>query len=103
MSQSTGPSPSSLVAPPGMPGSSASADLSLQQIADMDVDVEDSLVVDHEAPTEKTDADFFNGTRASLPCIAHSSSDASPTLRRAQTSRTTLMTKISEFVIFLRF
>lgn len=41
---------------------SGSAELSsLQQLADMDVD-EDSLVVDQEAPTEKTDADFFNGT-----------------------------------------
>ena len=40
---------------------SGSAELSsLQQLADMDVD-EDSLVVDQEAPTEKTDADFFNG------------------------------------------
>ena len=26
----------------------------------MEVDVEDSLALDHDAPTEKTDADFFN-------------------------------------------
>ena len=29
---------------------------------DMEVDVEDALA-DHEAPIEKTDADFFNGAR----------------------------------------
>ena len=28
---------------------------------DMDVEVEDSLLMDHEAPAEKTDTDFFNG------------------------------------------
>ena len=26
-----------------------------------DIDVDDSLAFDHEAPAEKTDADFFNG------------------------------------------
>ena len=34
---------------------------------DMDIDAEDGLALDHEAPTEKTDADFFNGARAQ-PC-----------------------------------
>jgi hypothetical protein len=28
---------------------------------DMEVDVDDSLIMDHEAPMEKTDTDFFNG------------------------------------------
>ena len=62
------PTPSSAVSAGGVgvPGSSAS-DLSLQQqITEMDVDIEDSLVVDQEAPMEKTDADFFNGVCSAL-------------------------------------
>lgn len=30
-------------------------------VDNMDVDVEDSLAIEHDAPTEKTDQDFFNG------------------------------------------
>lgn len=49
--------------------------------ADMDVgndtmDVEDALLQDHEAPTEKTDADFFNGA----PCRSSHRSLAARTL-----------------------
>ena len=55
------PTPQRPLPTPSLAARSGSAELSsLQQLADMDVD-EDSLVVDQEAPTEKTDAAFFNG------------------------------------------
>ena len=62
MSSTSQPTPQRPVPTPSLGAvRSGSAELSsLQQLADMDVD-EDSLVVDQEAPTEKTDADFFNG------------------------------------------
>ena len=37
----------------------------------MEVEVEDSLLMDHEAPVEKTDADFFNGEHARDPTCTH--------------------------------
>ena len=60
-SSASQPTPQLPLPTPSLAARSGSAELSsLQQLADMDVD-EDSLVVDQEAPTEKTDADFFNG------------------------------------------
>ena len=60
----------------------------------MEVDVEDSLVIDHDAPTEKTDADFFNGERGARsvlpPWLALTRACSS-----SQISRTTLTTMTS--------
>ena len=50
---------------PPMPPS-ANADMLVAPIhdaADMDVDPVDSLLIEHEHMTEKTDMDFFNGAR----------------------------------------
>ena len=47
---------------PQAPPSAASADMAaVLHPTDMEVEVEDSLLIDHEAPAERTDADFFNG------------------------------------------
>ena len=47
---------SSQLVPPSFPGES----IMQGQPTDMEIEGEDSLLVDHEAPAEKTDTDFFN-------------------------------------------
>ena len=49
-------SQASSLAAPGIPP----APESFYNATDMEVEMDDSLVVDHDAPVEKTDADFFN-------------------------------------------
>ena len=43
-------------------GAGSGADMDVAPLVGGDtMDVEDALLADHEAPMEKTDADFFNG------------------------------------------
>ena len=74
-------------------GAPQSADSALLP-TDMEVEVEDSLLMDHEAPAEKTDADFFNGARGFFFCFcprAHADAQCVPP---PQTFPTTLTTRI---------
>ena len=48
------------------PSSIPLASQELLHPTDMEVEVEDSLLMDPEAPAEKTDADFFNGARVCI-------------------------------------